>query len=52
MDREEVRTRTKDRILTDVVLNSPVDEYQARFRRRAGMAMVAALIVLMAAVAL
>jgi hypothetical protein len=41
MDREEAHTRTKDKVLTDLVLKSPIDEYQARFRRKAGLAVLA-----------
>jgi hypothetical protein len=40
-------TRTQDKVLTDRVYESPVDRYQARFRRRAGIiALVVVLLVL------
>jgi hypothetical protein len=52
MDREEVHTRTKDKVLTDVILKSPVDEYEIRFRRTAGFAALALLVLLAIAIAL
>jgi hypothetical protein len=46
----EVRTRAKDRVLTDQVRESPVDRYQLRVRRRLGI--IALLIVLVLGVAM
>lgn len=36
------RVKTKDRTLVDPIRQSPVDVYQARFRRRAAVALVIA----------
>lgn len=44
----EVHTRAKDRVLTDRVYESPVDQYQARFRRRAGIVVLVLLLIAIA----
>ncbi len=51
MSSNQVQTRTKDRVLTDRVYESPVDEYQLSFRRRVAVIGVA-VILLLAIVAL
>lgn len=41
--RKYVITRTRDRVLVDTLLHSPVDVHQRRFRRRLAVAAAAVL---------
>jgi hypothetical protein len=44
MSPKEVQTIAKDRTLTDQVLESPVDKYEARFRLIVGITLIVILI--------
>ncbi len=47
MTPREVKTIAKDRTLTDQVLESPVDSYEARFRLIVGIALIVIVVALM-----
>jgi hypothetical protein len=46
MSPKEIQTIAKDRTLTDQVLESPVDKYEARFRLIVSITLIVVLIVI------
>lgn len=52
MASEVTHTRTKDRILTDAVYKSPVDQQEMRMRRVIGLVILGIIVLLLAALIL